>query len=87
MLGLTGGPPCLLFADYLEGERPVQIYRVTEMKRALKLLADRGWKREGVFEIPQGPCCSFETPAGHRVAVYQLTRPGVAEHFEGRQDF
>ena len=24
---------------------------------------------------------------GHRLAVYQLTRPQAAEHFAGRQDF
>ena len=40
-----------------------------------------------MFEIPHGPCCSFRTPSGHRIALYQLTRPEVAEHFAGRFDF
>jgi hypothetical protein len=39
------------------------------------------------LEIPQGPVCSFRTPGGHRVALYQLTRPEVGRHFEGRRDF
>jgi hypothetical protein len=34
-----------------------------------------------------GPCCSFTTPGGHRIAVYELTRPEVAAHFAGRRDF
>jgi hypothetical protein len=34
-----------------------------------------------------GPCCSFITPSGHRIAIYELTRPGVATHFDGRFDF
>jgi hypothetical protein len=47
----------------------------------------RGWVREHTFEIPHGPCCSFRTPGGHRFALYQLTRPEAANHFEGRRDF
>jgi len=39
------------------------------------------------LEIPQGPCCSLRTPGGHRIALYQLTRPEVASHFDGRRDF
>ena len=29
----------------------------------------------------------FRTPGGHRIALYQLTRPEVAAHFNGRRDF
>jgi hypothetical protein len=47
----------------------------------------RGWQREGTFEIPHGPVCSFTTPGGHRLAVYELTRPEAEEHFAGRRDF
>lgn len=87
MIELTPGPPRLLFADHLEGERAILIYRVPNLKAALKELAGRGWEQEGTFEIPQGPCCSFVSPAGHRVALYQLTRSQVEEHFAGRFDF
>jgi hypothetical protein len=84
---LGSGPPLLLFADHLEGEAPVLVYRVAELRDALDALEERGWKRETTFEIPHGPCCSFRTPGGHRVALYQLTRPDAAAHFEGRRDF
>jgi hypothetical protein len=47
----------------------------------------RGWKCEGTFEIPHGPVCSFRAPGGHRLAVYELTRPEAEEHFAGRRDF
>ena len=59
---------------------------VTE-PRLYQLIRQPGPVREHTFEIPHGPICSFEGPGGHRVAVYQLTRPEVAEHFEGRRDF
>jgi len=84
---LAQGPPLVLLTDHLEGERPVLVYRVADLDGSLAELERRGWHREGTFEIPHGPCCSFRTPGGHRVALYQLTRPGAADHFEGRRDF
>jgi hypothetical protein len=84
---LTEGPPLLLLADHVEGERAILVYRVRDLSASLASMAGRGWERERTFEIPHGPCCSFRTPAGHRVALYQLTRPEVADHFTGRRDF
>jgi hypothetical protein len=84
---LTSGPPQVLFADHVEGERPILIYRVDDLEASLSDLVARGWARERSLEIPHGPCCSFRSPSGHRVALYQLTRPEVAAHFEGRRDF
>jgi hypothetical protein len=84
---LTEGPPLVLFTDHLEGDRPILVYRVADLEAALTALERRGWGREPTFEIPHGPICSFQGPGGHRVAVYQLTRPEVAAHFEGRRDF
>ena len=84
---LTEGPPLVLLTDHVEGERPILVYRVGSLAAALEDLAGRGWERESTFEIPHGPCCSFRTPAGHRVALYELVRPEVAEHFAGRFDF
>jgi hypothetical protein len=84
---LTAGPPLVLLTDHLEGDRPILVYRVPNLEDALATLAARGWKREGTFEIPHGPCCSFTTPGGHRVALYQLVRPEAAGHFGGRRDF
>jgi hypothetical protein len=87
MIELTAEPPHVLLADHLEGERPVLVYRVADIGRALDGLESRGWQRQRTFEIPQGPCCSFRAPGGQRIAVYQRSRPEVAEHFAGRRDF
>lgn len=84
---LTTSPPIVLLTDHVEGERPIMIYRVADLEGALEGLESRGWARERGFEIPHGPCCSFRTPGGHRLALYQLTRPEVAAHFAGRRDF
>jgi hypothetical protein len=84
---LTEGQPLLLLADHLEGEQPILVYRVADLAVAMAELEDRGWEQQHTLEIPQGPCCSFRTPGGHRIALYQLTRPEAATHFAGRRDF
>jgi hypothetical protein len=84
---LTEQPPLVLLADHLEGERPILVYRVPDLGAAMADLEARGWQRQHTLEIPHGPCCPFQTPGGHRVALYQLTRPEVTAHFEGRRDF
>jgi hypothetical protein len=84
---LTPTPPLVLLTDHLDGERPILVYRVSDLRSALEGLESRGWAPEHTFEIPHGPCCSFRTPGGHRIAVYQLTRPEVPAHFAGRRDF
>ncbi len=38
------------------------------------------------LEIPHGPCASFGLPDGQRLAIYELVRPGAADHFVGRID-
>ena len=83
----TEGPPLVLLADHVEGDRPILVYRVADLGAALVALAARGWEQQQTLEIPHGPCCSFRTPSGHRIALYQLTRPEVASHFDGRRDF
>lgn len=87
MIRFTDGPPSVLLTDHLEGDRPILIYRVPDLAKALGQLKARGWKKRPSLEIPMGPCCSFTTPGGHRIALYELTRPEVAKHFEGRRDF
>jgi hypothetical protein len=84
---LTEGPPLILLADHVEGDRAILVYRVPDLTAALAELETRGWEREHTFEIPHGPICSFRSPGGHRIALYQLTRPEIADHFAGRRDF
>ncbi len=84
---LTEGPPLILLADHVEGDRAILVYRVADLASALAELETRGWEREHTFEIPHGPICSFRSPGGHRIALYQLTRPEVADSLAGRRDF
>jgi hypothetical protein len=83
----TAGPPLVLLADHVEGDRPILVYRVADLDAALAALVAHGWERQQTLEIPQGPCCSLRTPGGHRIALYQLTQPEVASHLDGRRDF
>jgi len=87
MVELTDGPPHVLLTDHLEGDRPIYICRVDSLRKATAELKKRGLKDERRLEIPMGPCSSFVLPSGHRVALYEASRPGVLEHFLGRRDF
>jgi hypothetical protein len=81
------GPPRLLLTDHLEGDRPILVYRVADLRAARDDLAQKGWTPERSLEIPQGPCSSFRSAGGHRIALYEASRPQVLHHFEGRRDF
>jgi len=87
LVELTVGPPHLLLTDHLEGDRPIYIYRVDDLRKATAELKERGLKKQRSLEIPVGPCSSFVARGGHRLALYELARPGVLDHFMGRQDF
>jgi hypothetical protein len=86
-VALSDGPPLVLLTDHLEGRETIFIYRVDDLEGSLAEMEARGWARERSFEIAHGPCCSFTTPGGKRVALYQLTRAEAARHFDGRRDF
>jgi hypothetical protein len=87
MIELTDEPPRILLADHLDGDVPIFVYRVADLPDARRELESRGWEGGHTLEIPQGPVSSFRAPGGQRIALYELTRPGVAESFEGRRDF
>jgi hypothetical protein len=88
MLRLASGPPEVLLADHLEGERPVLVYRVSDLAAAAEELRERGLDPGPELGIPHGPMHSFELPeSGDRVAIYELTRPEARTRFEGRRDF
>jgi hypothetical protein len=87
MLELGSPGPHILLTDHLEDQRTLLIYRVEDLAHAQEELRAKGWKPGRSVDIPHGPCISFATPGGQRLALYQLTRPEVADHFVGRMDF
>lgn len=88
MVELSTEPPRILLAGHLEGDRPVLVYRVPDLDAAVGELQARGWRGGHALEIPQGPVHTFTAVGGQRIAIYELTRPGVIESsFEGRRDF
>ena len=86
MLELGSSGPHVLLTDHLEDERTLLIYRVEDLEQTQKDLRSRSWKRGRSVEIPHGPCCSCRTVGGHRIAIFELTRPEVEERFAGRRD-
>ena len=87
MVALTDDPPHILLTDHLHGERPILIYRVRALVDIVEALERAGWEKGEVFEIPHGPCVSFRTPQGLRMAVYEPVRPDATSFFAGRKDF
>jgi hypothetical protein len=87
MIELTDEPPRIILADHLEGDVPILVYRVASLPAAQAELESHGWQPGATLEIPQGPVSSFRATGGQRIAIYELTRPGVAESFAGRRDF
>jgi hypothetical protein len=87
MVRLTDAGPALLLAEHLEDDRPILVYRVADLGVAIAELTARGWQPGHRLEIPFGPVCSFSTPGGQRLAIYQRDRPEAESFFAGRQDF
>lgn len=87
MVELTDGPPKIVLAGHLDGDRPVLVYRVTDLDAATEELRAAGSDLGHALEIPQGPVRSFTAPGGQRLALYELTRPRVVDSFTGRRDF
>jgi hypothetical protein len=87
MVRLTEDGPAVLLAEHLEGEAPVLVYRVADLEQALSELTDRGVSTSARFGIPHGPGAELAIPGPQRIALYQLTRPEVAERLAGRRDF
>jgi hypothetical protein len=87
MVSLASESPALLFAEHLEGERPVLVYRVDDLDAAAVELRGQGCEVGDEFGIPHGPIREIHTPGGNRLAIYELTRPERAEQIAGRRDF
>ena len=87
MIELTAERPRIVLADHLDGDQPILVYRVAGLPDAVAELEARGWQSDRTLEIPQGPCRTFRTPGGQRLALYERSRPEVEATFEGRIDF
>src|SRR5437773_831241 len=85
-LRVSDDGPSILLSGHLQGTVPILIYRVADYDGAIASLRAAGIGELHELEIPQGPCASFRLPDGQRGAVYELTRPGAADHFVGRID-
>src|SRR5712691_4966704 len=85
-LRVSEAGPAILLSGHLEGTTPILIYRVADYAAAVARLRAAGALDLRELEIPQGPCASFRAPGGQRLAVYELTRPHAARHFDGRID-
>jgi hypothetical protein len=86
MLRVAAGPAILL-AGHLEGERPILVFRVDSLDATAKALTEAGATVSDEFGIPHGPVREIEARGGHRLAIYELTRPEVAERLAGRRDW
>jgi hypothetical protein len=86
MMRLGDGRPALLLAEHLPGERPILVYRVENLDAEAARLRQRGFEPGPELGMPYGPIYSFEL-GGHRIAIYELTRPGADERLGGRFDF
>lgn len=78
--------PAVLLSGHLEGEVPILVYRVDDYRATVDRLRADGAREVHEIEIPHGPLASFRAAGGQRFAVYQLTRPEAATHFDGRID-
>jgi len=87
MLKLTEEPPPLLLAGHLEGDRPVLVYRVSDLERTLREGEERGMEVLARFGIPHGPGAELRLPGPQRIAIYELTRPHASERLVGRREF
>lgn len=87
MLRVGTGGPAILLTDHLPDDRPVFIYRVDDLAATSADFATRGWTPDRTLELPMGTCATFKAPGGLRLAVYELSRPGVVESMAGQRDF
>jgi len=87
MLRVGPNGPALLLTDHLPDDRPVFIHRVADLAATSADLAARGWTPERTMELPPGSCTTFRAPGGLRLAIYELSRPGVVQSMAGQRDF
>jgi hypothetical protein len=77
----------VLFAEHLEGDRPVLIYRVDDLTGASDDLVASGVEVGEPFEFPYGEGVELVNPGPQRTAIYARTRPDRGASLRGRRDF
>jgi hypothetical protein len=82
-----GTGPMVLFAEHLEGDRPILLYRVDDLSGATEELRSRGVEVGARFEFPYGEGAELRNPGPQRVAVYERSRPDRGDSLRGRRDF
>lgn len=88
MVRLAGGPPHLVLAEHLHGERAILVYRVPNLQAAAEQLEAEGLDAGPELGFPYGPIHAFTVPGTeHRIAIYELTRPQAKQMLSGRRDF
>jgi hypothetical protein len=88
MVRLGDGPPDLVLAEHLHGERAILVYRVPDLQAAVGQLEANGLDAGPTLGFPYGPIHAFTVPGTeHRIAIYELTRPQAKQMLSGRRDF
>jgi hypothetical protein len=83
LIRLSRDGPGLLFAEHLEGDQPVLIFRVPDLEAAEATLPDDVLEER--FEFPYGVGRLLVGP--RRLAIYQRTHAERGRGIEGRHDF
>ena len=82
-----GAGPAVLFAEHLEGDRPILLYRVEDLASAVEELRAHEVEAGERFEFPYGEGAELRNPGPQRVAVYERSRPDRGDSLRGRRDF
>jgi hypothetical protein len=82
-----GAGPAVLFAEHLQGDRPILLYRVEDLASAVEELRAHEVEVGERFEFPYGEGAELRNPGPQRVAVYERSRPDRGDSLRGRRDF
>ena len=82
-----GSGPAVLFAEHLEGDRPLLIYRVGDLAAAVAAYRSDGVEVSDTFEFPFGHGVEIGNPGPQRLAVYERDRADRGTSLRGRRDF
>jgi catechol 2,3-dioxygenase-like lactoylglutathione lyase family enzyme len=77
----------VVLASHLAAGHDVFVYRVADLAAAQRELDARGWSADvESVEMRQGPCRIVRDPSGHRIGIYERTRPWFDARLAGRID-